>query len=90
MATRIVKQVKVFDIASQSDYRGGHGYSERIPGISWVNGQIWESDEVCQSLLKEATIDWQKRCSEDLWGTTSHRPTIEIYWQTIDIKEIGD
>ena len=79
-----------FYIASKSDYLCGHGFSEMIPGIYWVNEQVWVSDEACQSLLKEAIADWEKRRSENPWGTTSHKPTLEIHWLTIDIQENGD
>jgi hypothetical protein len=90
MITRIVKQVKTFNISSQSDYLCGHGFSESIPGISWVNEQVWVSDEMCQSLLEEAMADWERRRNENPWGTTSHRPALEIHWLTIDIQENGD
>lgn len=83
MITRTLTQVKVFDIKAQGDMIGGQGWFDSIPSLNWVNGQIWESDAECEKCLEEAIVDWQKRRSENPWGTTSHKPEIVIYWKTI-------
>lgn len=87
MVTRTVKQLKVFDIKSHADQICGHGYCDRVPGLTWVNGQAWESTEECDRLYAEACADWERRRSENPWGTTSYRPELQIYWQIIGIDE---
>lgn len=87
MITRTLTQVKVFDVKAHGDVVGGHGWSESIPGLSWVNGQVWESDAECERCLNEAIADWQNRRDKNPWGTTSHKPELVIYWQTIAVKE---
>jgi hypothetical protein len=52
-----------------------------------VNGQTWKSDAECEQCLNEAIADWQDRRSKNPWGTTSHKPELVVYWQTIDIQE---
>ena len=87
MITRTLTQVKVFDVKAYSDMVCGHGWSDSIPGLDWVNGRVWESDAECEQCLNEAIADWQKRRKENPWGTTSHKPELFIYWQTIDEKK---
>lgn len=87
MITRTIKQIKVFDIKSREDFICGHGYSDRIPGLTWVNGRVWKSDEQCQNLLQNSIIDWERKRNANPWGTTSHKPELVIYWQTIEVND---
>jgi hypothetical protein len=88
MITRVVKQVKVFDVKAHQEVMYEQGMKPwTIPGLSWVNGQIWKSDAECEQCLNEAITDWQNRRNENPWGTTSHKPELVVYWQTIDIQE---
>lgn len=87
MITRTLTQVKVFDIKAQGDMIGGHGWSDFISGLTWVNGQVWESDSECERCLNEAIADWQNRREKNPWGTTSYKPEITIYWKTITVDE---
>ena len=87
MITRTLTQIKVFDVKAHSDEIGGHGWSHRIPGLNWVNGRVWESDAECEQCLNEAIADWQNRRDKNPWGTTSHKPELAIYWQTIAVDE---
>ena len=87
MVTRTLTQVKVFDVKAHSDVVGGHGWSDSIPGLNWVNGQVWESDAKCEQCLNEAIADWRNRRDKNPWGTTSHKPELVIYWQTIAVDE---
>lgn len=87
MITRTLTQIKVFDIKARSEMVGGHGWSDSIPGLTWANGQAWESDAECERCLNEAIADWQNRRNENPWGTTSHKPELVIYWQTIAVDE---
>ena len=87
MITRTVKQLKVFDIKSSADMLCGHGYCDTIPSITWVDGQPWESTEECDRLYAEAYADWERRRTENPWGTTSYKPELKIYWKTISIDE---
>lgn len=87
MVTRTLTQVKVFDVKAHSDVVGGHGWCDSIPGLSWVNGQIWESDAKCEQCLNEAIADWRNRRDKNPWGTTSHKPELVIYWQTIAVDD---
>ena len=90
MITRTVKQVKVFDIKSHSDTIGVNDNYTHIPGLTWVNGQIWESDEECQCLYKKAFADWRHKRDTNPTKTTAYQPELVIYWQTVDILEEGD
>ena len=87
MVTRTLTQVKVFDVKAHSDVVGGHGWSDSIPGLNWVNGRVWESDAKCEQCLNEAIADWRNRRDKNPWGTTSHKPELVIYWQTIAVDE---
>ena len=87
MVTRTVKQVKVFDIIARDDVNSGHGFYEEIPGITYVNGEPWESDELCELALQTAIEDWEKRRKEWIWGTTSHKPQLDIYWKLVEMSE---
>lgn len=87
MVTRILKQVKVFDIKSHSDTINMQGWSDHIPGLTWVNGQTWENDAECERCLQSAIDDWEYRRKNNPWGTTSHKPELVIYWQTFSVKE---
>lgn len=85
MVTRILTQIKVFDIKAHGEVIGGHGWSDSIPGFTWVNGQVWESDVECEKCLNEAIADWQNRRKTNYWGITSNKPELFIYWQTIEV-----
>ena len=88
MVTRTLTQVKVFDVKSHSDVICEQGMQPwQIPGLSWVNSRVWESDAECERCLNEAIADWRNRRSENSWGTTSHKPELVIYWQTIAVDE---
>ena len=87
MITRTLTQVKVFDVKAQGDILGGHGWCDDIPGLEWVKGRVWENDAECEQCLNEAIADWQARRDRNPWGTTSHKPELVIYWQTIAINE---
>ena len=88
MITRIVQQIKVFDVKAHQDVICEQGMQPWIiPGLSWVNGQIWENDAECERRLNEAIADWQNRRKENPWGTTSHKPELVVYWQTVGIQE---
>lgn len=84
MITRTVKQVKVFDVKAHQDVVCEQGMRPWIiPGLNWVNGQVWKSDAECERCLNEAIADWRNRRDENPWGTTSHKPELVVYWQTI-------
>lgn len=87
MITRTLKQMKVFDIRACSQTLSGHGYCDEIPGITWAKGQVWESEEECARLLKEAFADWEERRNKNPWGTTGHEPKLNVYWETIEKGE---
>lgn len=87
MITRTLTQVKVFDVKAHGEVIGGHGWSDSIPGLNWVNGQVWESDAECERCLNEAITDWRNRRNKNPWGTTYHKPELVVYWQTVDIQE---
>lgn len=87
MVTRIVKQVKVFDIKSRSDVFGINGNYTPIPGLVWVNRQVWKSDEECQHLYEKAFADWRHRRDTNPAKTTAYQPELVVYWQVIDTKE---
>ena len=88
MITRVVRQVKVFDVKAHQDVIHEQGMQPWvIPGLSWVNGQVWESDAKCERCLNEAIADWRNRRNENPWGTTHHKPELVVYWQTVDIQE---
>ena len=88
MITRTLTQVKVFDVKAHQDVICEQGMQPwKIPGLSWVNGRVWESDVECERYLNEAIADWQTRRNENPWGTTSHKPELVIYWQTIAVNE---
>ena len=87
MVTRTLTQAKVFDVKSHSDVVFCQGWSYPVPGLNWVNGRMWESDAECERCLNEAIADWQNRRNENPWGTTSHKPELAIYWQTIAVDE---
>lgn len=88
MITRIVRQVKVFDVKAHQDVIYEQGMQPwTIPGLSWVNSRVWESDAECERCLNEAIADWRNRRNENPWGTTSHKPELVVYWQTVDIQE---
>lgn len=87
MITRTVKQVKVFDIKSHSDMFGINDNYTFVPGLTWVNGQVWESDEECQRLYKEAFIDWRHRRDTNPIKTTAYQPELVVYWQVIEVQE---
>jgi hypothetical protein len=88
MITRTVRQVKVFDVKAHQDVIHEQGMQPWInPGLTWVNGQVWESDAECERCLNEAIADWRNRRNENRWGTTSHKPELVVYWQTVDIQE---
>ncbi len=88
MITRIVRQVKVFDVKAHQDIICEQGMQPwTVPGLSWVNGRAWESDAECERCLNEAIADWRNRRDENPWGTTSHKPELVVYWQTVDIQE---
>jgi hypothetical protein len=81
METRVITEVKVFDIVAQGQVIIGHGYSYDIPSIVWIKGQIWESDTQCEELLQLAIKDWKMRKVSSPWGTTDHKPQLKIYWK---------
>lgn len=84
MITRILKQVKVFDISAPGQVLSGHGYCDYINGITWFSKCIWESDEKCNQLLEKAILDWKERRDNNPWGTTSNKPKIHTYWVTVE------
>ena len=81
METRVITEVKVFDIVAQGQAMVGHGYSYDIPPIIYVKGQIWESDTQCEKLLQQAIKDWEIKRECNPWGTTDHKPQLKIYWK---------
>ncbi len=85
METRILKQVKVFDIKALGETLFGHGYSDTVPDMVWAEEQIWESEEKCQSLLKGAILEWQKQKKKHPWATPSEEPKLIVYWRTTEI-----
>ena len=87
MVTRTVKQVKVFDIIAKDDVISVQGFCDTIPGITYANGVLWESDELCELALQAAIKDWKKRRNEDAWGTTSKKPQLDIYWKLVEMSE---
>lgn len=88
MITRMVKQVKVFDVASRSDVVHEQGMQPwRIPGLSWASERTWENDAECEKLLQFAIKDWESRREANPWGTTSYKPELKVYWKIIDIQE---
>lgn len=87
MITRTLKQVKVFDVKARGTTLMGHGWSENIPELIWVNGQIWESDTECDKCLQSAIEDWERRLKDNPWNTTNYKPQVFVYWQTIAIDE---
>ena len=88
MVTRTLTQVKVFDVKAHQDVIYEQGMQPwTISGLSWVNGRVWESDAECERCLNEAIADWRNRRAENPWGTTSHKPELVIYWQTIAVDE---
>ena len=87
MVTRTIKQVKVFDIIADDCVLSGHGFYETIPGIKYAQGEPWVSDELCEIALQVAVEDWKKRSKENVWGTTSNRPELYIYWQVVETSE---
>ena len=90
MITRTVKQVNVFDIKSHSDTIGVNDNYTHIPGLTWINGQVWKSDEECQRLYKKAFADWRHRRDTNPTKTTAYQPELVVYWKTIDILEEDD
>lgn len=84
METRVITEVKVFDIISSGMVLCGHGYSDEIPPIVWHKGCVWESDEKCAQLLEQATKEWEEKRNENPWGTTDYEPELRIYWKTLD------
>lgn len=87
MVTRTVKQVKVFDIIAMDGAISVQGFYEKIPGITYAKGLPWESDELCELALQAAIKDWKKRRDECIWGTTSNKPQLNIYWKTVEVSE---
>ena len=87
MFTRIVKQIKVFDIKSRADVIGINDNYTYIPGLTWVNGQIWKSDEECQHLYQKALSDWRHKRDINPTETTAYQPELVVYWQTVNIQE---
>lgn len=88
MITRIVRQVKVFDVKAHQEVIHEQGMQPWVnPGLTWVYGQVWESDVECERCLNEAITDWRNRRNENPWATTSHKPELVVYWQTVDIQE---
>lgn len=83
MTTRTITQAKVFDIKARGTSLMGHGFSDYIKGITWVEGYPWESDEECNKLLEIAIAEWEERRNENPWGTTSYKPELRIYWKNI-------
>lgn len=83
MITRVLTQVKVFDISARSDCISCQGFYDKIDGITWIEGQIWESDAQCNELLENAIEDWKIRRNKNVWETTSHKPELIVYWKTI-------
>ena len=81
METRTITEIKVFDIVAQGDVLSGHGYCDYIPSITWVKGQVWESDAQCEKLLQQAIKDWEMRRESNPWGTTDYKPQLKIYWK---------
>lgn len=87
MVTRTVKLAKVFDIIARDDVISVQGFCDTIPGITYANGLPWESDELCELALQAAIEDWKKRRDEDVWGTTSNKPQLDIYWKVVETLE---
>lgn len=87
MITRVLEQVKVFDIIAEGSTLRGMGYYTEIPELVYAKEEIWESDEACAQALENAIKDWKMQREKNCWGTTSYEPELEIYWKTI--KEIN-
>ena len=87
MMTRTLKQVKMFDVKAKGQTLISHGYYEKIPGITWVEKRIWESDAECERCLNEAIKDWNERHKKNGWDTTDKEPEVIVYWETIEINE---
>lgn len=83
MVTRVLEQVKVFDIVAKGTILMGMGICDEIPELVYTKEEIWESDEACAQALENAIIDWKICREENYWGTTSHKPELKIYWKTI-------
>ncbi len=86
MITRTITQAKVFDVKARGTSLIGHGFSDYVEGITWVEGYPWESDEDCNKLLDIAIAEWEERRREDPWRTTSYKPELKIYWKNISEK----
>ena len=85
METRILKQVKMFDIKAYGQTLSGHGYTDTIPTLTWAEEQIWESDDKCQLLLNNAIAEWQDKQKKNPWNTPLKQPELMVYWQTVKI-----
>jgi hypothetical protein len=87
MITRILEQIKVFSIKSGNELRSWGGSVETIPGIIWVEEEIWKSEEECNFLLEQATKEWKNKYETNSLSTTCNKPTLSIYWKTIKNTE---
>ena len=83
MVTRVLEQVKVFDIIAEGSIIRGMGDYEEIPELIYAKEEIWESDEVCAQILENAIKDWEMRREKRCWSTTSYKPELKIYWKTV-------
>ncbi len=81
METRVITEIKVFDIVAKGQAMCGHGYNYDIPPIIWAKGQIWESDKQCEELLQQAIKEWEINRKCNPWGTTDYKPQLKIYWK---------
>jgi hypothetical protein len=83
MITRTITQVKAFSIVARGENLCGHGYSDYIPPITYAKDVYWESEEQCTQMLENAIREWEEQKRTNPWGTTCHKPEIQIYWITI-------
>lgn len=84
METRIVTEVKVFDIISDGMVLSGHGYFDEISPIIWYKGCVQESDEKCMQLLEQTVKKWEEKLKANPLGIPNYKPKLRVYWKTLD------
>lgn len=81
METRTITQTKYFDIKANGQILSGHGYCDELPTIWYHKQAVWESEEQCKMLLKQAHEQWEKEYKQNPWGVTGHEPKLVVYWE---------
>lgn len=73
---KTIEQVKAFSIKAYSS-NSSKDYGNET--IVWANDQIWNSDEECMQLLKDAKKDLDQRRKE-FCCVTDNEPVLSVYW----------